>query len=279
MTPQPLARIIGLSTAVMALVAASVACSGSDDTSSVPIDVDSSGEPTSPASNEGPEYTIVAGDTLSGIALSAGVTIDALVAANGWPDGPNHLLLPGDVISLPPGSSATQTPTVASDAPASSAAAQPPAAVSGGYASTSPSLSFTNDRTAAITQPLADGVYFARNISASGSDVSFELGQLFLCTGEPIADQPSLDCAGQTTVQLNQPSAQVQLAGDALVILISGGTGEPVHYSVAAAEYARLVSGMAPSSDVPAGFQFGGDRTLVRVSGGSVVTVEQIYTS
>lgn len=48
-------------------------------------------------------YAITAGDTLSGIAGRASVSLDALVAANGWSDGSNHLIIPGDVISLPEG--------------------------------------------------------------------------------------------------------------------------------------------------------------------------------
>ncbi|BAN01451.1 LysM peptidoglycan-binding domain-containing protein [Ilumatobacter coccineus] len=50
-----------------------------------------------------PTYTIVAGDTLSGIAERAGITLGDLVAANDWADGIDHLLQPGDVILLPQG--------------------------------------------------------------------------------------------------------------------------------------------------------------------------------
>lgn len=48
-------------------------------------------------------YTIAAGDTLSGIADRAAVSLDALVAANGWPNGTDHVIMPGDVVMLPHG--------------------------------------------------------------------------------------------------------------------------------------------------------------------------------
>ena len=57
-------------------------------------------------------YTIQSGDSLSAIASRFDVTMDAIVAYNGWSDGINHVLLPGDTILIPPGSAApgaTQT--------------------------------------------------------------------------------------------------------------------------------------------------------------------------
>ncbi len=57
-------------------------------------------------------YTIQSGDSLSAIASRFDVTMDAIVAYNGWTDGINHVLLPGDTILIPPGSAApgaTQT--------------------------------------------------------------------------------------------------------------------------------------------------------------------------
>ena len=46
-------------------------------------------------------YTVVANDTLSGIARKSGTTIQAIIAANGWADGASHRINPGDVITLP----------------------------------------------------------------------------------------------------------------------------------------------------------------------------------
>ena len=69
---------------------------GSDDTTATD---------TSAGGSTG-SYTIASGDTLSGIAQRAGVSLDDLVAANGWSDGANHLIVPGDVLELPAGATA-----------------------------------------------------------------------------------------------------------------------------------------------------------------------------
>lgn len=47
-------------------------------------------------------YTVVAGDSLSRIADRFGVTMEDLVNYNEWPDGITHVLLPGDLIRIPP---------------------------------------------------------------------------------------------------------------------------------------------------------------------------------
>ena len=49
----------------------------------------------------GGTYTVVAGDYLAGIAEKVGTTVDALVAANGWPDGAAHTIIPGQKIKTP----------------------------------------------------------------------------------------------------------------------------------------------------------------------------------
>ncbi|MGD9701464.1 MAG: LysM peptidoglycan-binding domain-containing protein [Acidimicrobiia bacterium] len=46
-------------------------------------------------------YTVQAGDTVSGIASNFDVTPQALAAANGWSDGINHAIFPGDEIIIP----------------------------------------------------------------------------------------------------------------------------------------------------------------------------------
>jgi LysM repeat protein len=65
-------------------------------------------------------YVVVAGDSLFRIADRHCVTLDELVAANAWPEGVDHVILPEDTIQLPanacaPGSSTT-TPA-STDAP------------------------------------------------------------------------------------------------------------------------------------------------------------------
>ncbi len=49
----------------------------------------------------GGTYTIVAGDYLAGIAVKLGTTVDAIVAANGWPEGDKHVIIPGQQIKVP----------------------------------------------------------------------------------------------------------------------------------------------------------------------------------
>lgn len=47
------------------------------------------------------EYRIRNGDTISGISSDFGITMDELIDFNGW-DGPQHLLVQGDIIKIPP---------------------------------------------------------------------------------------------------------------------------------------------------------------------------------
>jgi LysM repeat protein len=63
---------------------------------------DSTAAPSSTIdTSEGGSYEVQAGDYLAGIAIKVGSTIDAIVAANGWADGANHPLYPGDIIKIP----------------------------------------------------------------------------------------------------------------------------------------------------------------------------------
>ena len=48
-------------------------------------------------------YTLVAGDSLAAIAERFGFTLEQLVNYNQFPDGLGHLILPGDLIKIPPG--------------------------------------------------------------------------------------------------------------------------------------------------------------------------------
>jgi len=47
-------------------------------------------------------YEIQAGDSLSKIASQFDITMDVLINYNGWTDGTDHFLLPGEVILIPP---------------------------------------------------------------------------------------------------------------------------------------------------------------------------------
>lgn len=65
---------------------------GGDSTTSPPTTVDTTG---------GGTYTVVANDYLQGIAEKVGSTVDAIVEANGWPEGAAHVLQPGEKIKIP----------------------------------------------------------------------------------------------------------------------------------------------------------------------------------
>lgn len=60
-------------------------------------------------------YTIAAGDSMASIARKHGLTIDQLIAINGWTDGTSHLLLPGVTIKVSGSASSgtTASPTTA----------------------------------------------------------------------------------------------------------------------------------------------------------------------
>lgn len=47
-------------------------------------------------------YIVKAGDSLSKIAELYDISVEVLINYNGWTDGTNHLLLPGDEILIPP---------------------------------------------------------------------------------------------------------------------------------------------------------------------------------
>lgn len=55
------------------------------------------------------DYVIRAGDSLASIAERFGITLEQLVNYNEFPDGASHLILPGDVIVIPPDALAPDT--------------------------------------------------------------------------------------------------------------------------------------------------------------------------
>ena len=55
------------------------------------------------------QYTVVAGDSLFAIAKKFCISIDLLPTENGWTDGINHIIHPGDVIVIPEGACSVST--------------------------------------------------------------------------------------------------------------------------------------------------------------------------
>lgn len=282
--PRTLRRLAATAVSVVAIVA----CGGADinttgsstpgtveSVATVPTSTAPTVPPSTAATTEPPTvtervetstYTIQAGDSLFGIAEANGVSLDALVEANGWPDGAAHLILPGDEIVLP-------APGAESDDGSGDAAS------AGGYADADATLPFDGDRTAPVGEPLADGVYFSDEYTSDGTTVTFSLSQYFLCdSGTNVPDEPSIACASGFGT-LDEPTATVELARDADVTVATGDLDDPTRSSVSAAEFVRLVAGEQPAADAPSGYQFADFLVFVEVVDGAAVGVQQFYTS
>lgn len=58
--------------------------------------------PAGGTAREGQEYRIRPGDSVFAIANRYGITPGQLAEWNNWQDGPNHNIIPGDIIKIPP---------------------------------------------------------------------------------------------------------------------------------------------------------------------------------
>ncbi len=268
---------------VATLVALS-ACGGSDASTAtgataVPVDslatADGPTDSDVPAARpDAPTYTIAAGDTLSGIAGRANVSLDELIAANEWADGLDHLITPGDVIQLPDGAEVS-TPAITAGGGGNGDATAAGRAEYGPMATT---IEFTGGRTAPVVTPLADGLYYAGTASASGGQVTLTLGQWFTCDDGVLAEHPTLDCVSGFGT-LEDPSAKVKVAANAVVTVNVGDLDTSAKVGISAAEFARLVSGQAPAASAPDGYSYIPYLLFVQVQNGVAVEVEQVYTS
>lgn len=107
------------------------------------------------------EYTVQAGDYLFGIATAFGVTAADIASYNGWTDGIQHPLNPGDVIKIPPGGT---TPTTLA---------------AGGTGETTPT-------TSATSTTLAQGGQGTYTVEAG--DYLYSIAQKFDTTPQAIAE-------------------------------------------------------------------------------------------
>ncbi len=276
---------IALGIIVLASCAGSVASSTdttSTDTMSTTEAVD--GAETVDAASTAVSYTINSGDTLSGIAERAGISLPELVNANEWPDGSDHLILPGEVIMLPQGATVPtrdQAAPVITDAPTPTTSATPPL---GGYEPSpgpSPASLAANQKSDPIITPLPDGQYWSWDYTSNGKSVSFTLVQYFF--GDACREQfgDADDASASDNNTLYEPSATVQLAETAAtsVVTCCNNAGQFRSYRVTRSEFARIVAGLAPAADAPSDFTYGRYAVVVTLQNGQAVAADQIFTS
>lgn len=253
----------------------------------------------------GPSYTIVSGDTLSGIAGRAGVPLDDLIAVNGWSDGENHTILPGDVITLPEGAT-VPTPRTTTTAASNSGSGNSGSGSGnsgsgsgnsgsgsgnsgsgssgsgnseGGYRTASPN--YTEGDTLVVSSPVVDGDYGAEATS-DGTVITFVLGRIvsWETCAEGMTDDEASDACASPPLWEPGDGTSISVAGSDLdeVTVINGFDANNV-WSVDGEELARLIAGEAPASDAPDGFQFYNWTYLVTVAGGDVVAADQQWHS
>jgi hypothetical protein len=214
-----------------------------------------------------------------------------LIAANGWSDGAEHAIFPGDVVELPAGAVAVATsrPAVTGTTrPASSSglattSTQPASApTEGGYRDTGlPYAGPDRGTTDPIVQPLPDGVYFADSPQVIGGDtaIEFTLWQRF--TGDDCLEEfptATLNCIGDGfTGNAATRASMIVSNGTASVIGLEEGI--PVAYEVAPAELVRLIRGVAPAADAPERFSYAPYPFIVTVRGSEIVAADQQFQS
>ena len=235
-------------------------------------------------------YVVVAGDALSSIASRHGVSLDELVAANDWPDGAAHLIVPGDSIRLPGDATpprpttapAATTPTTAhpNGAPLTTAATDD--AVVGHYVALGTQYGGPDvgAQTLPIIEPLVDGIYEADAVALndpSGS-ITFALYQVLYgdaCTAVYGTDEDScldgygITGGGTTTAPFDMTNGTVTV--------ITPLTIES--YSIDIAEFQRLLAGRPAATDAPVDFQYTPFPFTVTVRDGIVVAADQHYVS
>lgn len=138
-----------------------------------------------------------------------------------------------------------------------------------------------NDRTTAIAEPLADGLYWSDDYSSDGTTVSFRLVQRI--RGQACIDEfgdGADDACASDGGRITEPSTTVTMSADTpdvSIILFDNST--IAAYRVPAAEFIRLAAGAAPSPGAPEGYVWQPWGTGVVISGGRVVAAHQEFQS
>lgn len=144
---------------------------------------------------------------------------------------------------------------------------------------------WVGDRTAAITDPLADGLYYADDYSSDGTTLSLTLVQRIrgqACV-EEFGENAGDACASDSG-RVNDPSTVVTTTADGLAtsVIVEGGIGAGTGFEafrVPADEFVRLAAGQAPSVGAPEGYTWIPFGVFVEISGGRVVSVHQQFQS
>jgi LysM domain-containing protein len=282
--------------AVLLAAAAGLALVGCDsdsaDSEEAAASTAKAGESTDPTGM----YIIDAGDTLSGIAASYGVTLDELVDANGWTDGADHAIFPGDAVQLPDGAVAVSTTrpaasngnTTTTTRATGGSATSSTAATSGDYSQTGqmyagPRLGGSTD---APTNPLGDGVYWvhdAPTLSADRSSIVFTIvSQMFFgdACREHFGTTPDA-CLSDYGGELGETAtASMSVGSGSVSVLYLHGGLDVEAYRITSQELARLLAGQSPADDAPDDFEYDRvDSYVVTVRDGSVTSADQIWTS
>lgn len=140
------------------------------------------------------------------------------------------------------------------------------------------------DRTTAIAQPLADGLYWSDNFSSDGTTVTFQLLQRIrgeACV-EEFGDGADDACASDGG-RVDDPVGSITMTADTpetSVIAFGAFTQSEIRaYRVPAPEFIRLAAGQSPSPGAPENFEWSDFGSWVVVSGGRVVAAHQEFQS
>jgi hypothetical protein len=213
---------------------------------------------------------VVANDSLSGIAARAATSLDALLAANDWPEGAAHPIFPGDVVALPAGAAIPEAQLADPGTPAEAVTQDPEEQASPGRgdgALPDGAIPFSqfdqvtappSDRSPGdpIGDPLEDGRYYADRyaLSADGTRVEFTLVRFFT-TDECLArhsiapDSDEADgCFGyeidaSSTAHVSMPVA----GGPKVLVQLLGDPGSDSYWYLASSEeFGQLLAGTGP---------------------------------
>lgn len=144
---------------------------------------------------------------------------------------------------------------------------------------------WVGDRTTAITDPLADGLYWSDEYSSDGTTVTFRLVQRIrgdACV-EEFGDAADTECASDSG-RITEPSTTVTMTADGVdtSIISNAGVGAGSGFEafrVPPEEFIRLAAGGAPRPGAPDGYSWVPFGVSVVIGGGRVIAAHQQFSS